>query len=159
MADTTQKILSVELDAKSAIDGILKLNDAIDANNKQIALNKQAIKENNEAMKESDADTQELTAKNQVIVKDRAMLFEVISVHPSPFTNGARITFREDEIRVVVIPVQSVVQSIFIIMDMLGKNGIIAILDVIGSRIAVTHSALLSLFDHTAGIIEDLCAA
>lgn len=69
MADTTQKILSVEIDASKAIDGIVSLNNAIDANNKQMALNKQAIKENNEAMKESGADTQALADKNEMLRK------------------------------------------------------------------------------------------
>ena len=91
MADTTQKILSVELDAKSAIDGILKLNDAIDANNKQIALNKQAIKENNEAMKESGADTQELTAKNQ----DLARANEELAIQTKELTTEKRALQKE----------------------------------------------------------------
>jgi hypothetical protein len=30
-----------------------------------------------------------LTAQNQVVKEDRTMLFEVLPVHPSPFTNGA----------------------------------------------------------------------
>ena len=64
MADTTTKILSVQLDATQAVNGILRLNDAIDANNKQMALNKQAIKDNEAEMKKAGADTQELAKKN-----------------------------------------------------------------------------------------------
>lgn len=69
MADMTTKILTIELDDSKAINGILKLNDALAANNRQIALNNDEIKKNNAAMKESGADTLELAQKNEVLKK------------------------------------------------------------------------------------------
>ena len=97
MADTTQKILSVQLDATDAINGIVRLNDAIDANNKQMALNKQAIAENNKAMKESGADTMALAQKNEELTKTNVEL----SAQTKELTNERRILQKEvqNEIR------------------------------------------------------------
>ena len=65
MADATTKILSVQLDATQAVNGILRLNDAIDANNKQMALNKQAMRDNEAEMKKSGADSAALAKENE----------------------------------------------------------------------------------------------
>ena len=69
MADTTTKILSIRLDADKAINGILDLNNAMEANNRQIKLNNDEIKKNNAAMKESGADVAALTDKNKVLAQ------------------------------------------------------------------------------------------
>jgi len=97
MADTTQKILSVQLDATDAINGIVKLNDAIDANNQKMALNKKAIDENNKAMKESGADTMALAQKNEELTKTNVEL----SAQTKELTNERRILQKEvqNEIR------------------------------------------------------------
>lgn len=69
MADMTTKILTVDLQADKAINGIIRLNNALDANNRQIALNNDAIAENNKAMKEQGADTMALTQQNEQLRK------------------------------------------------------------------------------------------
>lgn len=74
MADTVQKILSVQLDANAAIDGIVRLNDAIATNNQQIKENNAAIKANNAAMQQSGADTQALARDNERLKKTNAEL-------------------------------------------------------------------------------------
>lgn len=97
MAETLEKILSIELEATSAINGIVRLNEAIDANNKQIALNKQAIKENNEAMKESGADTLALAEKNEELKRTNVEL----GVQTKELANEKRMLTKEvqNEIR------------------------------------------------------------
>lgn len=91
MADSTTKILSVELDATQAIQGIVRLNEAIAQNNEQMKLNKRAIAEQTEVMKkggdkgleaaekvkklkqanvELEAQTKELTAEKRVLQKE-----------------------------------------------------------------------------------------
>lgn len=74
MADQATRILSVQLDADKAINGIVRLNDAIEANNRQMALNKQAIQANNQAMKDGTKDTQKATAENLQLAKSNEEL-------------------------------------------------------------------------------------
>lgn len=74
MADQATRILSVQLDADKAIDGIVRLNNAIDANNRQMALNKQAIQANNKAMQDGTKDTAKATAENEQLAKSNEML-------------------------------------------------------------------------------------
>lgn len=74
MADQATRILSVQLDADKAINGIVRLNDAIEANNRQMALNKQAIQDNNKAMRDGTKDWQKATAENQQLAKSNEEL-------------------------------------------------------------------------------------
>lgn len=74
MADTVTKILQVDLDASAAINGIMRLNEGIEANNNLMAQNKREIKENNAAMKEEGANVNELRAKNAVLAKSNEEL-------------------------------------------------------------------------------------
>ena len=74
MADQATRILSVQLDADKAINGIVRLNDAIEANNRQMALNKQAIQANNQAMRNGTKDTQQAAAENLQLAKSNEQL-------------------------------------------------------------------------------------
>lgn len=67
MADNVTKILTIDLDASSAINGIVRLNEGIEANNKLMAQNKQEIAANNAAMKQEGANIDQLKAKNNVL--------------------------------------------------------------------------------------------
>ena len=74
MADQATRILSVQLDADKAINGIVRLNDAIEANNRQMALNRKQIQENNQAMRDGSKDTQKATAENLQLAKSNEQL-------------------------------------------------------------------------------------
>ena len=74
MADMTTKILAVELKADDAVNGIIKLNDAISKNNQQIKDNSALIKQNNKAIADGTGDVMKLTAQNQVLAKSNVEL-------------------------------------------------------------------------------------
>ena len=74
MADMTTKILTVELQADKAINGIVSLNDAISKNTQQIKDNNAMIAENNKAMKEDGANVMKLAAQNQKLSQSNAEL-------------------------------------------------------------------------------------
>lgn len=74
MADSATKILSVQLEATSAINGIVRLNEAMEANTKQIALNNRAIDANNAKMKAGKGDRAELTKANDALTKSNIEL-------------------------------------------------------------------------------------
>ena len=69
MADTVTKILQIQLDADKSINGILKLNQAIDTNSQAIKANNQQIAENNKAMQEEGANADALAAQNEKLAK------------------------------------------------------------------------------------------
>ena len=74
MADMTTKILTVELKADNAINGIVNLNNAISKNTDQIKANNDMIAKNNKAMKDENADVMKLTAQNQQLAQSNAEL-------------------------------------------------------------------------------------
>lgn len=74
MADMTTKILTVELQADKAINGIVSLNDAISKNTQQIKANNAMIAENNKAMKEDGANVMKLAAQNQKLSQSNVEL-------------------------------------------------------------------------------------
>lgn len=74
MADMTTKIITIELEADKAVNGIINLNDAISKNNQQIKDNNAAIAANNKAMKENGADVMKLTAQNQKLAQSNVEL-------------------------------------------------------------------------------------
>lgn len=74
MAEMTTKILTVELQADKAINGIVSLNDAIGKNTQQIKDNNAMIAENNKAMKQEGADVMKLAAQNQKLSQSNAEL-------------------------------------------------------------------------------------
>ena len=98
MADTIEKLISINIDANNAINGIVRLNDAIDANNRQVKQNNEIIKQNNEAMKQSGADTRALTSENEKLRKANAE----IGVQTKELANERRVLQREvqNEIRI-----------------------------------------------------------
>lgn len=69
MADMTTKILTVELRAQDAVNGIINLNNAIDKNTQQMKANSAQIKQNNEDIKNRTGDVMKLTAQNQQLAK------------------------------------------------------------------------------------------
>jgi len=74
MADMTTKILTVEIDADKAINGIVNLNNAIDKNTQQIKANNAMIAENNKAMQQEGADAMALVAQNQKLAQSNVEL-------------------------------------------------------------------------------------
>ena len=74
MAEMTTKILTVELQADKAINGIVSLNDAIGKNTQQIKDNNAMIAENSKAMKQEGADVMALTAQNQRLAQSNVEL-------------------------------------------------------------------------------------
>ena len=74
MADMTTKILTVDLNADAAINGIINLNDAIGKNTQQIKANNDMIAENSKAMKQEGADVMALTAQNQKLAESNVEL-------------------------------------------------------------------------------------
>lgn len=74
MADMTTKILTVDLQADKAINGIINLNSAIRQNTNDIKANNAMIDENNKKMKESGADVMKLTAQNQLLAQSNVEL-------------------------------------------------------------------------------------
>lgn len=74
MAEMTTKILTVELQADKAINGIVSLNDAIGKNTQQIKNNNAMIAENSKAMKQEGADVMALTAQNQRLAQSNVEL-------------------------------------------------------------------------------------
>lgn len=91
MADAVQKILSVELDATQAINGIVRLNDAIEANNKQMAINRQNMQKNEEEIKNGSKKTQELTEKNLALKKAN----EQLAIETKELTAEKRVLQKE----------------------------------------------------------------
>ena len=69
MADMTTKILTVELKAQDAVNGIINLNNAIAKNTDQMKANSAQIKQNNEDIKNRTGDVMRLTAQNQQLAK------------------------------------------------------------------------------------------
>ena len=70
MADNmTTRILTVDIQADKAINGILNLTNAINANNSTIKANNDIIEENNKAMANGAANAAQLTAQNQQLAK------------------------------------------------------------------------------------------
>ena len=69
MADMTTKILTVELNADSAINGIINLNNAIEQNTADMKANSKQIAENNKMMKDGKGDVMQLTAQNQKLAQ------------------------------------------------------------------------------------------
>ena len=65
MADMTTKILTIDLNADKAINGIINLNNAIEKNTSDMKANSDMIAENNKKMKEGTGDVMRLTAQNQ----------------------------------------------------------------------------------------------
>lgn len=65
----TTKILTVELRAQDAVNGIINLNNAIDKNTQQMKANSAQIKQNNEDIKNRTGDVMRLTAQNQQLAK------------------------------------------------------------------------------------------
>ena len=65
----TTKILTVELRAQDAVNGIINLNNAIEQNTKDIKANSDQIKKNNEDIKNRTGDVMKLTAQNQQLAK------------------------------------------------------------------------------------------
>ena len=74
MADMTTKILTIDLNADKAINGIINLNNAIEKNTSDMKANSAMIAENNKKMKESGADVMKLTAQNQVLAQSNVEL-------------------------------------------------------------------------------------
>lgn len=74
MADQATRILSVQLDADKAINGIVRLNDAIEANNVQMAKNKVAIAQSTAEMKKGGAEGLEASKKVQELRKANEQL-------------------------------------------------------------------------------------
>lgn len=65
----TTKILTVELKADAAVNGIINLNNAIEQNTKDIKANSDQIKKNNADIKNRTGDVMKLTAQNQQLAK------------------------------------------------------------------------------------------
>lgn len=74
MADMTTKILTVELKADAAVNGIINLNNAIDKNTQQMKANSAQIKQNNIAIEKGTGDVMKLTAQNQVLAQSNVEL-------------------------------------------------------------------------------------
>lgn len=74
MADMTTKILTVELRAQDAVNGIINLNNAIDKNTQQMKANSAQIKQNNADIKEGTGDVMKLTQQNQVLAQSNVEL-------------------------------------------------------------------------------------
>ncbi len=74
MADMTTKILTVDLQADKAINGIISLNNAIQHNSEQLRANQKTIEANNKAMLQQGADTAALTAENQKLAQSNVEL-------------------------------------------------------------------------------------
>lgn len=74
MADMTTKILTVELRADAAVNGIINLNNAIDKNTQQMKANSAQIKQNNADIEKGTGDVMKLTAQNQVLAQSNVEL-------------------------------------------------------------------------------------
>ena len=70
----TTKILTVELKAQDAVNGIINLNNAIAKNNEQIKANSDLIKKNNKDIEAGTGDVMKLTQQNQVLAKSNVEL-------------------------------------------------------------------------------------
>ena len=74
MADMTTKILTVELKADAAVNGIINLNNAIAKNTDQMKANAAQIKQNNAEIEKGTGDVMKLTAQNQVLAQSNVEL-------------------------------------------------------------------------------------
>ena len=74
MADMTTKILTVELKAQDAVNGIINLNNAIDKNTQQMKANSAQIKQNNKDIEKGTGDVVKLTQQNQVLAQSNVEL-------------------------------------------------------------------------------------